>query len=536
MKLKPALLASLSLGGLLFLPRAWAEEKPAAQSQPKPPEMAQVPTWSRDDLDFFLHGSMSTEFAPETVLRAFIRTYPDLFPTNDLSHLGLIPDPAFGWPVGFSRSKVPHLGGLPAVGINCASCHVTDTTPAHGGAPVRVLGGTSHFDAEAFFGSVIVATFRTADPANMKKFLAAHLAVTDPAGGEKAQEAFASEWERQKEAIAAVLASDPAKNPTPGALLEINAADLPLDSETLAKSPDLPKLARTTLALFHNMRAALHVPDQPPDKAPPASGPGRNDAFGILSLGLFGVPQPYAPVKFGLVWNLDQRHWVHWDGNTQSPLGRNILAALGLGAPLTGHHGGLEFALVKRHTDLTEKIRAPRYPFTMDEGAAQRGAAHFASRCASCHTGPEGDQRLHDPAAIGTDPNRAKAFTQAQADLFNNFFAELETPGYTPPAAPPIRGTGKYFSPTLAGVWARSPYLHNGSIRTLRELLTPPAARAKTFRRGSHAFDTAAMGYADEGPYLLDTTAAGSSNTGHDYGTDLSAGQKGDLIEYLKTL
>src|SRR5215831_11741897 len=71
-------------------------------------DTAQVPTWSRDDLRFFLHGSMSTEVVPESVLRAFIKTYPELFPSNDLSHLGLIPDPDFGWPIGFSRKSVKH--------------------------------------------------------------------------------------------------------------------------------------------------------------------------------------------------------------------------------------------------------------------------------------------------------------------------------------------------------------------------------------------------------------------------------------------
>ncbi|PYK42549.1 MAG: hypothetical protein DME46_10095 [Verrucomicrobia bacterium] len=60
-------------------------------------------TWSADDLNFFLHGSMGTEVVPEPVLRAFITTYPDLFPTSELSHLGLIPDNEFGWPIGFSR-------------------------------------------------------------------------------------------------------------------------------------------------------------------------------------------------------------------------------------------------------------------------------------------------------------------------------------------------------------------------------------------------------------------------------------------------
>ena len=37
---------------------------------------AQVPGWSKDDLDFFLHGSMGTEVFPEPVLRAFIAAYP----------------------------------------------------------------------------------------------------------------------------------------------------------------------------------------------------------------------------------------------------------------------------------------------------------------------------------------------------------------------------------------------------------------------------------------------------------------------------
>ena len=416
--------------------------------------MAQVPAWSREDLDFFLHGSMSTEVVPETVLRAFIRIYPEAFPTADLSHLGLLPDPAFGWPVGFSRRNVPHLGGLSAVGVNCASCHVADIAAVEGGTPVRVLGATSHFDAEAFFGSLIVATFRTADPANMQRFLAAYLAESDPAGGDKAQELLRSEWQRQAQKIAAAMTADPsgAKDLAPGALVRLDGVDLRLDRQRLAESPDLAALAHSTLQLFHNMRAALHVPDQPPDKAPPASGFGRNDAFGLLSAALFGVPQPPAPVKYGVVWNLDQRHWVHWDGNTQSPLARNILAALGLGAPMEGKRGHFDFALVERHTTLTERIHSPRYPFAIDRAAASRGAAHFRAQCAACHEGPETDARLFSPAEIGTDPSRAMAFTQSQADRFNELLASVETPGYAPSKQPGIRGTQKYWSPTLAGV------------------------------------------------------------------------------------
>jgi len=500
--------------------------------------MAQVPGWSRDDLHFFLHGSMGTEVVPERVLRAFIRTYPDLFPREDLSHFGLIPDPAFGWPVGFSRRPVPHLGALYAVGVNCASCHVAEIVRATGGAPVRVFGPASHFDAEAFFGAVTVATFRTADPANMKRFLSVYLAAGDPTGDETAQQLLAGQWQRQEPALVAVIADDPSgsKGVAVGVLHAIAGRELSLDRAALESGMDLAPLVRAVLRLFHNMRAALHIPDRPPDKVPPASGPGRNDAFGLLSAGLLGVPQPYAPVKYGVAWNLEGRRWVHWDGNTQSPIGRNLLASLGLGAPLLGKRGLLDFTTIVRQTELSEKIRAPRYPFTIDQPAAGRGAALYRARCASCHDGPESDARLHAPEAVGTEPNRARLFTQAQAERLNTFLAELEIPGYRPLDVPGIRGTQKYWAPRLAGVWARAPYLHNGSVRTILELLTPPGARAKSFRRGSQRYDTGALGYVDEGAYVLDTTAQGNSNAGHDYGTDLSSAQKLELIEYLKTL
>ena len=44
------------------------------------------------------------------------------------------------------------------------------------------------------------------------------------------------------------------------------------------------------------------------------------------------------------------------------------------------------------------------------------------------------------------------------------------------------------------------------------------------------------MGFTDEGAYVFDTTTPGNSNSGHDYGTDLSPNEKRELIEYLKTL
>lgn len=251
---------------------------------------------------------------------------------------------------------------------------------------------------------------------------------------------------------------------------------------------------------------------------------------------MLSSPQPYAPIKFGLVWNVDKRTWVHWDGNTRSPIARNLLASLGLGAPSRGRHPDLDFAVVERQTDLSEKIRPPRYPFKINETAANRGTAHFQSKCASCHSGSESDKRLYSLAEIKTDPKRAETFNQGQADKFNKYLAELDLTGYEPPREPGVRSTEKYFAPTLNGVWARSPYLHNGSIRTMEQLLTAPAERAKTFHRGSKAFDETQMGFTDEGFYVFDSSGSGNSHAGHDYATDLPAADKRYLIEYLKTL
>jgi hypothetical protein len=497
----------------------------------------QVPTWSKEDLNFFLHGSMSTEVVPESVLRAFIKTYPDLFPSWDLTHLGLIPDKDFGWPIGLSRKNVQHLGNLPAVGINCASCHVAQITSISSQDPIRILGVTSHFNVEGFYGSVLVATFRTSDPANMKRFLAGYLAENDPIEGEHMQSYFAEKWNDQEGKIKAAISDDPfgSKGVAPGALHQIKKEEVAFSHVELSNA-DLAAVSHSMIQLFHNMRAALHVPDQPPDKVPPQSGPGRNDAFGLLAASLLNMPQPYSPIKFGLVWNIDKRTWVHWDGNTKSPIARNLLASLGLGAPMHAKHGDLIFADVKRQTDLSEKILPPKYPFKIDNDAAKRGAPLFETNCNSCHGGPESDKRLFAVADVGTDPNRANMFTQKLADGFNKFLAELESEGYQAPKEFGVRSTGKYWAATLNGVWARSPYLHNGSVRTMHDLLNSPAQRAKTFHRGSRVFDEKEMGYTDEGAYVLDTAGSGNSNSGHDYGTKLSENEKRDLIEYLKTL
>jgi hypothetical protein len=77
----------------------------------------------------------------------------------------------------------------------------------------------------------------------------------------------------------------------------------------------------------------------------------------------------------------------------------------------------------------------------------------------------------------------------------------------------------QYKARPLDGIWATAPFLHNGSVPNLDELLKPVAARVTKFQMGSREFDVQAVGYrTDLGDFTFDTTAQpGNSNAGHDY-------------------
>lgn len=79
-------------------------------------------------------------------------------------------------------------------------------------------------------------------------------------------------------------------------------------------------------------------------------------------------------------------------------------------------------------------------------------------------------------------------------------------------------------------------YLHNGSVRTLTDLLTPPEQRPRRFYTGSNLYNPRQLGLEDAGPFVYDTSEPGKGAQGHAYGTDLPAGQKRALLEYLKSL
>jgi hypothetical protein len=99
----------------------------------------------------------------------------------------------------------------------------------------------------------------------------------------------------------------------------------------------------------------------------------------------------------------------------------------------------------------------------------------------------------------------------------------------------------KYKAAPLTGIWATAPYLHNGSVPTLADLLKPASARPKSFSMNVGLYDESNVGIdvnAKSRP-VFDTSLWGNRNSGHEgvrYGTELSDSDKQDLLEYLKTL
>ena len=106
----------------------------------------------------------------------------------------------------------------------------------------------------------------------------------------------------------------------------------------------------------------------------------------------------------------------------------------------------------------------------------------------------------------------------------------------------------KYRARPLNGIWSTPPFLHNGSVPNLYELLSPGEERTKQFYLGSKEFDPVFVGYQMDkfkGAFLMDTTLQGNDNSGHEFndgdkngiiGPKLSKEERMAIIEYLKTL
>jgi len=236
------------------------------------------------------------------------------------------------------------------------------------------------------------------------------------------------------------------------------------------------------------------------------------------------------------LWNQAIREgmWLHWDGNNNLVTERNKSAAIGAGCS----EDSLDLASMKRIEDWIWTLPAPVFPrdrIRSDRVAA--GAAIYKKACANCHDkGGERTGQVVPAAEIGTDPERLMSFTSELA-------VKMNTLGTGRPwKFSRFRKTDGYAAMPLDGVWARAPYLHNGSVPTLRHLLEPVERRPEAFWRGYDVYGYADGGFIWDGPdasragFRFDTSQKGNSRAGHLYGVALKPAEKESLLEYLKTL
>jgi hypothetical protein len=298
-------------------------------------------------------------------------------------------------------------------------------------------------------------------------------------------------------------------------------------------------------------------------------GPGRVDAFGSARAFLFQDGYvPLNPVSYPPIFELKSHNWFHYDNNTNTFLERNFGQALGVGAVWDENSKSysLEPKNLRRLEALAHQLSAPTWKEAIfgkiDQERAKRGKELYATFCAKCHDADKNDQfnTLDKLKDINTDPARATMFNEevpkdkvrfpikirgtlakikevALKEFNDAEKAEIEK---EVAGKPEWRGPTEYSARTLKGAWATAPYLHNGSVPTLDDLLQPAKDRPKKFTIGSRKFDVQKLGYLhDDKAAEFDTTKPGNSNAGHEgkaYGTEISPEQRKDLLEYLKTL
>jgi hypothetical protein len=244
---------------------------------------------------------------------------------------------------------------------------------------------------------------------------------------------------------------------------------------------------------------------------------------------------------------------LHWDGNNTSLAERNLSAALGAGVTPES----VDHAAIDRIADWLKSLQPPPSPYRPDRAAVARGRdTYMKHACVACHGYQDvqgyvfkgeklGQVELnYDPKVepnkqLGVDPHRLDSYTERLrdfqvAELFKGTQYQFKS----------FEKTFGYANLPLDGLWLRAPYLHNGSVPTLADLLEPPEKRPAKFLRGIDKLDPGRGGFVapacDSMPaqtknFCFDTSLPGNNNTGHRYGTNLSPAEKSDLLAYLLT-
>jgi hypothetical protein len=567
---------------------------PQAQAQTTPPLQYAKQGWTEDERQAFYTTSQGSHMMPYLWFKALRRLDVDEpFDADQLQRYGYLPNDKSklnpeGMPVGFVIDGDVATGYL---GMTCAACHTGQIEYVKNGVTqqLRIDGAPTTANFQLFLGDLTAATRATlTDVDRFQKFAHAVLGSRYSSSRVDALKSDFGDWVKQ----------------------------------------------------FGSFM----------DKSLPASpwGPGRLDAFGMIfnrvagkDLGIDGnFKVADAPVSYPFLWNASRQDRTQWNGGVPNGLyinaiGRNAGEVFGVFADFTPkkqllppyynfRNNSVNFTNLQVLEEKIVSLRAPPWPFALDQDLVDKGRVLFAERCGSCHEErripPEGlwltkvmdvktDPKMYQNSTRSSDtgiltgalsPNppgsklgataptsdilattvvgamfgdaipplprlanlNAGVWLAIRKDLAALFSDNEKVPSFISLLEPSVRDNVRghvegrlanmfkvpgepnaYEARVLRGIWATAPYLHNGSVPNLYELLLSPDKRSQSFMVGSRKYDPDRVGYVTtESPYKDGTLVVGAgaqpgnSNAGHDYSGDLNDDQRKALLEYLKQL
>lgn len=467
----------------------------------------QVDTYYASDLDHWQHGSIGAEGQQGMPLWIFIvlpRMFPEYLPRpGGWASLGLPTATAEELPIGFTKTTV----GVERVGINCAFCH-TATYRLAPGPPTGPPG------PEADVKTNIVP----AGPSQQFRVQAYQRFLWNCAQDPR----FDSKH------IMAEIAR----------IYKLSFVDSMLYRYLL-----IPGTRKALLKQRDQFSWTAHRPDWLA---------GRVDPFNGVKYATLKVPMDNTVGNSDMpsVWNqkargADSGFARHWDGLNPNLKEVVISSSIGDGSNLKWLNEdlkkwdgtGANRSNLRRVYDWLLEAPVPKYPLPIDQALAAKGKPIYDRDCADCHAfGGSRTGKIIPAAEVGTDTNRLAMWTQESADAYINLAA-----AYPWKMTHFVKNNG-WESCALDGVWLRAPYLHNGSVPTLEDLLKPADQRPKKFYRGYDVYDRQHVGFVTGGSeaekygVLMDTSVQGNGNGGHLWGVNLPEDQKKALVEYMKTL
>jgi mono/diheme cytochrome c family protein len=535
---------------------------PTPDSFPAPSAISWAPQgWSDAERESWHHRSAGQAFGPLSWVQAVEDPASDrrLMDPDNLRELGFLTKDStavnpWAMPVGFVLTD-GGPGRRQQVGLTCAACHSGQVE--YRGVAVRIDGAPAGFNLVRYLQDYYAGLAATvADSAKWARFATRVEAIEPGTGGTLRAEV--------EGLLAAAAEAGAAYAAAPGA--EVESGHGRMDP-------------------FNRI---------------------GNAVFGTALRETQNLYKSNAPVSVPYMWDVPRLNWVHHNSSFSQSMSRNVLQILGnggrvnfldaAGAPVPAPakwQTNIDVAALRDLESGFVTLRAPEWPRAVfgayDTAKARAGRTLYQQECSSCHAprpiagSPRDYVELAvttvPVAVIGTDPGEAETFVRrryvvdkllgpgsapidgatglqrATKEMAEHLYDQLgydaaqrrEADGRGRPNI--VRAVSAYKARPLDGVWATAPYLHNGSVPTIYDLLSPPAERPARFWLGSYEYDPQHLGYVSRETKRgtqFDATIPGNLNTGHAFSDDssvvgrigraLSRDERLAIIEYLKAM